>query len=64
MDYQITIRYGKRRQPSHAFSVEAPDVASALRPAADAIPPGVLPEVDLVELRAAVHPDRRTYVGE
>jgi hypothetical protein len=57
--YQITVRYGRRYQRYHTFTVAAADVASALRQAAEGVPAEVLPEADLVELRVAVDPDAR-----
>jgi hypothetical protein len=57
--YQITVRYGRRYQRYHTFTVDAANVADALRLAADQVPPGLLPEADLVELREAVDPDAR-----
>jgi hypothetical protein len=56
--YQITVRYGRRYQRYHTFTVDAQDVVDALRLAADHVPPEILPEADLVELRPAVDPDR------
>jgi len=53
MDYQVTIRYGKKAQRYMTLAVAAPDVASALRLAADGIPEDLVSEVDLVELRDA-----------
>jgi hypothetical protein len=57
--YQITVRYGRRYQRYHTFTVDAADVSAALREAAERIPPEVLPEADLAELRVAVDPDAR-----
>ena len=57
--YQITVRYGRRYQRYHTFTVDAGDVAAALRQAAENVPGDVLPEADLVELRVAVDPDAR-----
>jgi hypothetical protein len=57
--FQITVRYGQRYQRYHTFTVQAPDVAVALRQAADQLPAEILPEADLVELRPAVDPDAR-----
>jgi hypothetical protein len=57
--YQITVRYGRRYQRYHTFTVDASDVAAALRDAAERIPADVLPEADLAELRVAVDPDAR-----
>jgi len=58
-DYRITVRYGERFQRYHTFSVQAPDVAEALRLAAAGVPPEILPVADLVELRVAATPDSR-----
>lgn len=62
MRYQITLRYGQRRQRYHTFTVDADDAAEALRAAADAVPTEVAAEVDLVELRTAVDPEERQYL--
>lgn len=62
--YQVTVRYGRRYQRYHTFTVDAADVAGALREAGDRVPDEVRPEADLVELRVAVDPDRRSYLGE
>ena len=64
MHYQITVRYGGRYQRYHTLVVEAADVAEALRGAADEMPAEIAAEADLVELRVAVDPEQRTYVGE
>ncbi|HEX9710200.1 MAG TPA: hypothetical protein VGB42_09580 [Candidatus Thermoplasmatota archaeon] len=63
-DYRVTVRYGERYQRYHTFEVEAPDVARALEAAAELIPDDVLPQADLVELRPAVDPGERGYLGE
>jgi hypothetical protein len=57
--YQVTVRYGQRYQRYHTFAVAAEHVASALRQAADGVPPEILAEADLVEVRPAVDPDAR-----
>lgn len=62
MHFDITVRYGGRRQRYHTYRVEAGDAREALRAAADALPDEVAPEADLVELRVAVDPDERTYL--
>jgi hypothetical protein len=64
MHYQITVRYGGAHQRYHTLVVEADDATSALRMTADQMPPEIAPEVDLVELRIAVNPERRSYMGE
>lgn len=53
MDYQITIRYGRKTHRYLSLTVEAPDAVSALRKAADEVPVEIAPEVDIVELRKA-----------
>jgi len=62
MNYQVTVRYGGRRQRYHTFHVEAPDARAALATAAGEIPDEIASQADLVELRVAVDPDDRTYV--
>ena len=64
MPYQVTIRYGGARQRYHTLLVDAADAPAALRAAADEIPAEIAPHVDLVELRVAVDPDGREYLGE
>lgn len=64
MRFQVTVRYGGSRQRYHTFVVEASDAASALRAAADETPREIAGDADLVELRVAVDPDDRTYLGE
>ncbi len=64
MRYQITVRYGGARQRYHTLVVEADDAVHALRSAADEIPGEIAPVVDLVELRVAVDPEGRQYLGD
>ena len=64
MRYQITVRYGGRHQRYHTYAVEAPDASRALEAAAEQMPPEIAPEADLVELRIAVDPEQRSYLGE
>jgi hypothetical protein len=64
MRFQITVRYGGSRQRYHTSTLEAPDAAAALRGAADEMPPEIARDADLVELRIAVDPDDRAYLGE
>ncbi len=63
MRYQITLRYGGRHQRYHTYVVEAADARLALEVAAGKMPDEIVTEVDLVELRVAVDPDRRAYLG-
>jgi len=64
MRFQITVRYGVHHQRYHTFIVEAADAAVGLRTAAEQLPPEIADETDLVELRVAVEPDDRRYLGE
>ena len=64
MKYQITVRFGGARQRYHTFVVDAASAPEALRLAADEMPSEIASDVDLVELRVAIDPDRRTYLGE
>jgi hypothetical protein len=64
MGFQVTVRYGGRRQRYHTYVVEAADAAAALAAAGEQMPVEIAPEADLVELRVAADPDRRTYLGE
>ena len=60
MDYQVTVRHGKKIRRYLSFQVEAPDAAEALRLAADGIPGEFAGEVDIVELREAPDFDKTT----
>lgn len=62
--YQVTVRYGSRRQRYHTYRVDAPDVVGALREAAEDVPEAIADEADLVEIRPVPDPDEREYVGE
>ena len=62
--YQVTIRYGRRFQRYHTFVVEAEDAVAAMGEAAAGAPDEVRGEADLVEVREAVDPDARAYLGE
>jgi len=64
MRYQVTVRYGGRRQRYHTYAVEAADLGAAMEAAAAEMPTPIRAEADLVELRAAVDPDARAFVGE
>jgi hypothetical protein len=64
MMYQITVRYGGQRQRYHTYTVEAGDAATALRVASERMPAEISGDADLVELRVAVDPEERSYVGE
>ena len=64
MNFQVTVRYGGRYQRYHTFVVDAPDAKAALEAAAGELPPEIVPETDLVELRVAIDPEERAYAGE
>jgi hypothetical protein len=64
MKFQVTVRHGGQRQRYHTYEVEAHDAATALRLAAERMPPEISGETDLVELRVAQDPDSRGYLGE
>lgn len=64
MKYRITVRYGGARQRYHTYVVAGDSAPEALRRAAEEMPSEIASDVDLVELRVAVDPDRRAYLGE
>lgn len=64
MHFQVTVRYGERYQRYHTYIVEAEDSREALNAAAHALPAEIVPHVDLVELRVAVDPEKRTFIEE
>jgi hypothetical protein len=59
MDFQVTIRHGRRTQRYMTISVAARDAAEAMALASGKIPAEVVPEVDLVEIRLAPDFDKR-----
>jgi len=59
MNYQVTIRYGRKTHRYLFLAVEAPDAVAALRKAADEVPVEIAPEVDIVELRPAPDFEKR-----
>jgi hypothetical protein len=63
MRYQVTVRYGGRGQRYHTYAVDAQDAGAALEAAAAHMPVEIRGDADLVELRRAVDPDARAYVG-
>lgn len=63
MRYQVTVRHGGSRQRYHTYVVEAADARAALVSAAESMPAEVADDADLVEVRVAVDPERRAYVG-
>ena len=64
MNFQVTARYGGKYQRYHTYLVDASDAKAALQAAAVALPDEIAVQTDLVEIRVAVDPDKRTYVDE
>jgi len=64
MDFQVTVRYGRRYQRYHTFQVTADDARGAMEAAARELPAEIAVEADLVEIRVAVDPDDRKFMGE
>ena len=64
MRYQITVRFGGRRQRYETLFVDAPDAREAMVRGAEAMPDPVAADADLIELRVAVDPEQRPYVGD
>ncbi len=64
MRFQVTVRYGARAQRYHTYALDADDARSALETAASLMPTEIAGNADLVEVRLAVDPDDRVYVGE
>ena len=62
MRYQVTVRYGSTNHRYHICFVEAKDAREALEGAALQMPPEIVGEVDLVEVRGAPDPDTRSYI--
>ncbi|HSM59776.1 MAG TPA: hypothetical protein VK849_03220 [Longimicrobiales bacterium] len=64
MHFQITVRYGGGAQRYHTYGVDAPNARDALAEAARRMPEETVESADLVELRVAVDPDARRFLGE
>lgn len=62
--WKVTVRYGDRGHRYHTFEVDAPSARDALERGAGRIPDEVSDAADLVELRLAIEPEERKYVGE
>jgi hypothetical protein len=62
MHFQVTVRYGGRRQRYHTFSVDGADAREALLQVARELPDAVASDADLVEMRVAVDPDSREFL--
>lgn len=59
MEYQVTVRYGAGSLRYHTMTVSAADVPAALRSAAGMLPAGIVPSIDLVELRLSPDFEKR-----
>lgn len=64
MHYRVTVRYGGESLRYHLDQVQADDLSEAMTAAARALPPEVVASADLVEIRPAVDPESRGYLGE
>ena len=53
MNYQVTVRYGRKRQRYFSVTVSTENLAGALRQASAELPEEVAAEADLVEIREA-----------
>jgi hypothetical protein len=62
--YRATFRYGGQRPRYAMIDVEADDLRSALRAAADRVADDVAATAELVEVRLQADPDAREYVEE
>jgi len=62
--FQITVRFGAGRKRYHTATVQAADLREATRRAIEEISDEIADEADLLEIRPAVDPDHRSYVGE
>jgi hypothetical protein len=59
MRFQVTVRFGRRRQQYHQEVVEAADLREALATLAANLPDEVAAEADLAEIRPWVDPEAR-----
>lgn len=64
MHYQVTVRYGGRYQRYHTYVVEAENARVALSVAGEQMPTEIAAVADLVELRVAVDPEKRSYLDD
>ena len=64
MNFQVTARYGKKYQRYHTYLVDVPDAKAALQAAAAELPDEIAELTDLIEIRLAVDPDKRTFLDE
>ncbi len=64
MNFQVTARYGKKYQRYHTYRVDVPDAKAALQAAAAELPDEIAELTDLIEIRLAVDPDKRTFLDE
>lgn len=59
MKFQVTVRHGAPSMRYHTQSVEAENLKTVLVALAAKLPPEVLANGDLVEIRTAVDPEQR-----
>jgi hypothetical protein len=64
MKYRVTVRYDGGGLRYHVETVEASDLRGALEQAARGLPEDVASRADLAEIRPAVDPEDRSYVGD
>jgi len=64
MDYQVTVRYGRKRQRYFSTVLSAENLAAALRQASETLPEEVTPDADLVEIREAPDFDKTFHGSE
>lgn len=62
VEYRVTVRYGTDRQNYHLATVDASDLPTAMRAAAEEMPPEVAEAGNLVEIRPAIDADDRSYL--
>lgn len=64
MKYRVTVRYQAGGLRYHVETIEADGLPEALETAARRMPSEVAERADLAEIRPAVEPEDRSYVGE
>ena len=62
--YRATFRYGGARPQYEMLDIEAENLRSALRSAADRLNETVAATAELVEIRVQTNPDQREYTPE
>lgn len=59
--YRVTFRYGAPRVLYEVLDVDAADLRTAMRTAADLVPETVASSAELVEVRVQTDPEAREY---